>query len=260
MSPLRTACAAKQVGYADLIRKENIAMQIIMIRKFTPLVLVFLWSFSALSAPVGAIERVQFKDGQVFAWPGGLILEAPNEITLPFDIVIQTNGMFTVKGGKTRLLQDGDVLGADGMLIKPDGSITPVMDHVTLNRGHVLVLKDGEPIEARDVVQLGDGTTVSPDRRITPRAGSPRWLMDGELFRLEGSTLPARDTITVQNGRVMVQKDGAMLVLDPARSITMNDGTKVLGDGTIIKFLSGERAAISEGEIIVIDGVITRPR
>jgi hypothetical protein len=249
-----------KTGRVCCLHQKGIIAMKITIRKFTPLVLMFLSSFSAFSAPVGAIEKVQFKDGQVLAWPGGLVLEAPNEITLPFDIVIQTNGTFTVKSGRTRLLQDGEVLGADGMLIKPDGSIAPVMDHVTLNRGHVVVLKDGEPIEARGALQLGDGTVVSPDRKITPRAGLPRWLMDGELFQLEGSALPARDTVTVQNGRVMVQKDGSMLALDPARSITMNDGTKVLGDGTIIKFLSGERSTVSEGEVLIIDGVITRPR
>jgi hypothetical protein len=235
-------------------------MKTITFCKVAPLFGLLLSSCMVLGAPAGAIEKVHFKDNKVLIWPGGVVLEAPNEITLPFNVVIQTNGTFTVKGGKARLLQDGDVLGADGMLIKPDGSVTPVMDHVTLNRGHVVVLKDGEPAEPRDVVQLGDGTILSPDRKIIPRAGLPRWMMDGELFQLEGGTLPARDTVTRQNGRVLVQKDGAMLALDPARSITMNDGTKVLGDGTIIKFLSGERATVSEGEVLVIDGVIPRPR
>jgi hypothetical protein len=260
MSLLGNGLRRKTGRVCCLYQKGIIAMKRITLCTFAPLFLLMLSSFTVLAAPAGAIEKVHFKDKKVLVWPGGLVLQAPNEVILPFDIVIQTNGTFTVKGGRTRLLQDGDVLGADGMLIKADGSVTPVMDHVTLNRGHVVVLKDGEPVEPRDMVQLGDGTILSPDRKIIPRAGLPRWLMDGELFHLEGGTLPARDTVTMQNGRVIVQKDGSMLALEPARSITMNDGTKVLGDGTIIKFLSGERATVSEGEVLVIDGVITRPR
>ena len=145
------------------------------------------------------------------------------------------------------------------MLTKPDGSITPVMDHVSLNRGRVVVSKDGDATELREVLQLGDGTTISLDGKITPRVGSARMLLDGELFRLEGGTLPARDTVTMQNGRVVVQKDGSQLVVEPERSITMNDGTKVLGDGTIIK-PNGDRLTLSEGQIVTLQGVVTRPR
>ena len=221
--------------------------------------LFLLCSFRTLAVPTNVIEKVEFKNNKVLVWPGGEVLKAPNEITLPFGIVVRTNGAFTVKGGKARALQEGDILGTDGMLIKPDGSITPVMDHVSLNRGRVVVMKDGETTELRDVLQLGDGTTVSPDGKITPRVGSARMLLDGELFQLEGGALPARDTITMKNGQVVVQKDGSKLVVDPERSITMNDGTKVMGDGTIIKF-NGDRLTLSEGQIFTLDGVVTRPR
>jgi len=211
------------------------------------------------AAPSGGIERVQFTNKKLIAWPSGFELKAPNKISLPFNILVETNGTFTVNGGRRRVLQEGETLGADGMLIKPDGSVTLVIDHVTLNRGHVILFKDGEPIELQQTVQLGDGTTVAPDWKITPRVGSPRRLLDGELFQLEGNSLPARDTITKQNGRVMVQKDGSMLAVDSDRSIMMNDGTKVLGDGTIITF-NGDRATVGEGQIYIVPGVVTRPR
>lgn len=218
--------------------------------------LLLLTSFGLSAAPV---EKVQFTENKIIAWPQGRVLKAPAEIKLPFGIVVQTNGTFTVKGGKVRALEDGDILDAHGMLLKPDGSIAPVIDHVTLNRGRVLLIKDGEVMEPREAVQLADGTTVWPDRTIAPRNGSPRQLLDGELFRLEGETLPTRDTITVQNGRVLVQKDGSMIAIGAERSIMMNEGTKVLGDGTIIRF-NGDRATIAEGQILTIEGVYTRPR
>src|SRR6185436_14897852 len=156
-----------------------------------------------------------------------------------------------------RQLLEGEILGRDGMLIKPDGSIMPVMDSVSMNRGRVMVFKDGESTELRASMQLGDGTTILPEGKITTRDGSSRRLLDGELFQLEGGVVPARDTITVQNGRVMVQKDGAVLAVEPGRSLIMNDGTKVLGDGTVIHF-NGEQSKLTEGQILIIEGVVRK--
>jgi len=218
-------------------------------------------AFFAFSVGAAALsgEKVQFKGGKVLVWPGGEMLKSPDEVQLPFAIVIQTNGTFTVKAGKVRTLQEGDVLGADGMLVKPDGTISPVMDHVTLNRGRVMLFKDGEATELRESLQLADGTTILPEGKISPRGSSPRLLLDGELFLLEGGALPTRDSITLQGGRVVVQKDGSKTVVEPARSIMMNDGTKVHGDGTVTRS-NGDKLTLSEGQIITLEGVTTRPR
>lgn len=223
-------------------------------------VLAFL-SSSGLFAlePLTATEKIQFKENKVFVWSNGRAAEAQTEVALPFGILIQTNGTFTVKGGRIRALEDGDILGRDGMLLKPDGSIGPVMDHVTMNRGQILRAEDGEAAAARDVMQLGDGTTVRPDRKIIMPSGMASWLLDGELLQPEGGSLPAQDTITMQNGQVMVQKDGSMLVIGATRSIMMNEGTKVLGDGTIITS-NGDRTKLAEGQILPIEGVVTRRR
>jgi hypothetical protein len=133
------------------------------------------------------------------------------------------------------------------------------MDHVTLNRGRVLLVKDGEATEVRDLVQLGDGTIIAPDWKITPRNGTPRRLMDGEFFLLEGNPLPARDSVTMRGGKVLVQKDGTTLEVPANRTIMMNDGTKVFWDGTIVTF-DGTRSAVTEGERVILQGVVTRPR
>ncbi len=214
---------------------------------------------SIIAAPSVVAEKVQFRNDKVVALPSGQELAAPNEITLPFDIVVHTNGTFTVKGGPSRQLQEGEILGSDGMLIKPDGAITPVIDHVTMNRGKVVLMKDGVATEVKGLLQLSDGTTVFPEGKISPRDGAPRRLLDGEIFQLTGGSLPARDTITMRNGKVIVQKDGSQLTVEPSRSITMNDGTKVLSDGTIIKF-NGDQTAVSEGQIYTLEGVVKRPR
>lgn len=226
--------------------------------KFVGLSLIF--SFGLMAAPMANIEKVQFRNNKVFAWQNGAVIEAVTEVALPFEILVETNGTFTVKGGKEWQLEEGEILGRDGMLLKPDGSIVALMDHVTMNRGQVLRSEDGEAAAARDVIQLGDGTILRPDRKMITPHGTASWLLDGELLQPEGGSLPARDTITMQGGRVMVQKDGSMLPLDPARSITMNDGTKVMGDGTVIGFLSGEQTKLAEGQVFVIEGVVVRRR
>lgn len=211
------------------------------------------------ASQITGVDRVQIIDKKVVLLPARTVLAAPNSVGLPFRIVVYTNRTFQVNGGKLRELEEGDVLGSNGMLLKLNGTITPVMDHLTLNRGRVLIVKDGEATRPGDFVELGNGTTVAPDWKITPLVGNSRRLMDGELFRLESGTIPARDTITMQDGRVFVQKDGSMLSLDRVRSIMMNDGTKVLSDGTVIYF-NGTRSMLAEGEVRVIEGVVRRSR
>lgn len=207
----------------------------------------------------GPVEKVQFKAGKVFVSGNGTLAEAEEEIALPFQILVQTNGTFTVNDGKARKLAEGDILNKNGMLLRADGTITPVMDHVTMQRGKVVIVKDGQANDATEKVRLGDGSTISTDGYLTHARGTRRRLLDGEVFHLQGGVLPARDTVTMQEGRVTVQKDGSTFPVEPGRSITMNDGTKVLGDGTIVRF-NGDRSKLREGETLVIEGVQTRRR
>jgi hypothetical protein len=221
--------------------------------------LIFLASAALLVAATNSVDKVQAKDGKVIVQPGGQVLLPPNEITLPFNIVVKTNATFSVGGGKQRVLREGESIDKGGMLTRPDGTVVPVMDHVTFNRNRVLVVKDGEASEPTSLVILGDGTSISPDGKITPRNSAPRRLLDGEVFQLQGSALPTRDTITMQGGAVKVQKDGTLLTVPRDRSVMMNDGTKVFGDGRIVK-AGGVETKVSEGQIITLEGVVTRPR
>ncbi len=122
-----------------------------------------------------------------------------------------------------------------------------------------MVSRDGTESELRESIQLADGSTILPEGKISPRGSSPRLLLDGELFKLDGGALPSRDTVSMQDGRVFVQKDGSRTRVEPGRSIMMNDGTKVQGDGTLIRF-NGEKSTVSEGQVITLEGVATRPR
>jgi hypothetical protein len=177
-------------------------------------------------------------------------------VTLPNDIKVATNGTFTVKSGKERQLKEGQVLGKDGMLTSSDGSIEPVFDHVALKAGKMMLVKDGQSSLLTTELRLEDGSRVTPDGTLTTKDGRQRRLLDGQLVRLNGAELPAKDTIILRQGQVWVQKDGSPLKVDPGRSIMMNDGTKVLGDGTVI-MKDGKRVKLTEGEILTIEGVVT---
>ncbi len=215
--------------------------------------------FGQTTAAAAKPEKVQFQKGKVIVSPGNRTLMAPEEATLPLSIVVQTNGSFTVKGGNPRALQEGDSLGSDGMLTRADGTISPVIDHVSRQRGRVTLLKDGQSSEPREMLRLADGTTVTPEGKITTPNGNSRMLLDGEILKLEGGSVTARDTITRQNGRVKVQKDGSTITVEAGRTIMMNDGTKVFSDGTVL-MANGQQVSLAEGEVITIDGVVTRSR
>jgi hypothetical protein len=211
------------------------------------------------AAPPSSVDRVEFRSGKVLVWPGGETLVAPNDARLPHNIVVLTNGAFTVAGSKPRSLAEGDVLDSAGMLTRADGAVAPVMDHVAYQRGRVVVVKDGAGGEARQPVTLGDGARIDPDGRLTPASGSARRLLDGELFLLDGTAVPTRDTILLRDGRVRVQKDGSAMMLAAGASLMMNDGTKVFGDGRIVR-PNGETITLREGQIFPVPGVATRAR
>src|SRR5436190_23664813 len=63
--------------------------------------------FSQVPAPAIKAEKVQFQGGKVIVSPGARTLTAPEEATLPFNIVVLTNGTFTGKGGQLRTLKEG---------------------------------------------------------------------------------------------------------------------------------------------------------
>jgi hypothetical protein len=205
--------------------------------------------------PVQSADQVLCKKGQMFAVRGGLVAAMTKPVTFPQNIVVFTNAAFRVDKGKERKLQDGQVLSADGMLTSPDGSIVPVIDHVAARKGQVFVCQDGERSVPPENVRLRDGSMVTVDGYRVPPGRSPVKLLDGQMFRMDGVEIPAKDTVTLRGGKVRVQKDGSPLDVEPGRSLMMNDGTKVFGDGTI-EFSDGKTRKVAEGEIVTLQGVV----
>ena len=205
-----------------------------------------------------AVKSVQFKNGTVLvSRDGGAVHAATNEITLPEAVKVMTNGAFTVSGGKKRNLRDGQSLGADGNLTSRDGTVEPVADHVVMKGGRLRLVKDGESKPASGEIRLGDGSRIRPDGTITGADGRTRRMLDGQICKFSGESIASTDTVTVKDGKVILQKDGGRVTLKPGQTIMMSDGTKVSADGTVVR-PDGTRAKVGEGEILKLPGVLSR--
>jgi len=214
---------------------------------------------ACLPAQSASVDRVVFKDSAVWAVKEGNSVIITNEVTLPRDIKVMTNGTYRVKSGKERPFAEGQVLGADGMLVSPDGTIKPVFDHVGVVGGKPVIMKDGEVSELLVDTDLPDAGRVTADGYLTSKSGVRRKLLDGEIIALTGQTIAVSDSVVLKNGKVMVQKDGASMEVSPGRTLMMNDGTKVFSDGTVV-MRDGTKIALVPDEIFKLEGVKATPK
>lgn len=205
------------------------------------------------------VDQVRIADGDLIAVAGGETFTPTNSVVMPFGIKVMTNLTYTVNAGRERKLLEGQILDKDGMLQSPDGSLMPVMDHVTQTGGRVMAFKDGVMTPVTGEMQLANGSRVLADGTFVRKSGERLRLMDGQLIKIEGASLSATDTAMLKDGRVVVQKDGSSIPikLRPTQSMMMSDGTKVLGDGTVIG-KDGRTSKLAEGEIFRIEGVRRR--
>jgi len=197
------------------------------------------------------------KEGVTWQIQGETTKRLEKELAWPNEIKVLTNGIFQVKAGKERRLQEGQILGEDGRLTSPDGSVVPVMEHLVMKNGQVLMVKDGISSALQGDVTLGDGSTVTQDGFYAKPGGVRSKLLDGQMFQLDGQTIAAKDTVILIAGKVRVQKDGTLFDVPPGRSLMMNDGAKVFGDGTVL-MKDGTTRQLTEGVILVMEGVVRR--
>ena len=216
------------------------------------LLLSGLWSKVGAAAPPA---RLLFKDGKVWALEGAKLAALTENVELPNNITVSTNGTFQVGKYSPRSFLEGQILGADGMLTSPNGRIEPVINHVALDAGKTVSSIDGGKSLVKQDLPLGADQRLTPDRVLL--GGERGWMrvIDGLLFTSDGKVIPALDTISLQNGKVIVQKEGTRIGIEPGRSIMMNEGTKVFGDGKVLK-RDGTSTQLSEGQVLTIEGVV----
>lgn len=208
-------------------------------------------SFQVQAADV--VDSVTAKGEKVYAVRGDQQEVITDSLKFPQDVEITTNCTFKVGTGKERKLGEGQVLLRDGWLLSPGGSFQPVIDHVVMKEGHVLLVRDGQAEALTQPMTFPNNAGVTPDGYYSYPDGRSARLYDGEWFRLDGTPIPTKDGVTLLNGQVVMQKDGSRISLAPVQVMGMNDGTRVHGDGTIEKF-NGPTFKLREGQTILIDG------
>jgi len=200
-----------------------------------------------------SVDGVTVKGDTVYCMHGGQLEVLTDNVKLPFNIEVSTNGYFKVGKGQERKLEDGQVLRRDGWLLNRDGSTWPVFDYVALKQGQVVVVRDGQSQTLTKTMTFANHLRISPDGSCIYPNGSSARLVDGQLFRLDGTSIPAKDTATLENGRVVVQKSGKLITLKPSQIMGMNDGRRLRWDGTIVN-RDGTTTQLHEGETVLIDG------
>jgi len=215
--------------------------------------LAAVWTPSLQAQTDKSVDGVTVKNETVYAMHGAQLDALTDVLKLPCDVEVNTNGYFKVGNGRERKLEEGQVLRSDGWLLNRDGSLWPVFDYVALKDGKVIVVRDGQAETLTKTMTFPNRLSISPDGScVYPTGGNAR-LADGQLFQLDGSSVPSKDTVTLKNGKVVVQKSGTLITLDTAQIMGMNDGSRVQGDGTI-KNRDGTTTQLHEGQTVLVDG------
>lgn len=210
----------------------------------------------AAMARTKSIQTVTANDGITMIDRGETSVPLKTTLQLAKSIQVMTNATFTVDGGSPRNLEDGETLRSDGYLLEPNGSMRPVFDRLVKTRARAIrVYKDGKTHVLKQPLTLPSGIRVNPHGMLTMPDGSLHRMIEGQMLRLDnGSVLPAKDTVTMRHGVVYVQKEGDQFKLPGSRSIMMNNGTKVFGDGHMVR-QNGTEMDLHNGETIVLPGV-----
>lgn len=202
-------------------------------------------------------DGATIKQGKPYSIQGDDLQLITKNLDLPFNIVVTTNGNFTVGKGSERALSEGQILKSDGWLISPDGSAVPVFDHVAMSEGRVVLVRDGDSQILTDPMTFPNGLNIGPDGSCAYPSGAHARLMDGQMFQLDGTPILSKDTISMKHGQVVVQKEGKLLYLAPAETMGMNDGTSVRGDG-LMQNRDGTQSWLVEGQTLVIPGALVK--
>jgi hypothetical protein len=89
---------------------------------------------------------------------------------------------------------------------------------------------------------------------VTYTDSSRSRLQDGQLFQLDGTSIPARDTATFKNGRLVLQRGGTLVTINTDQIMGMNDGSRVRGDGQIV-WPDKTVTKMVEGQTVLFQGV-----
>ncbi|MCL5097876.1 MAG: hypothetical protein M1608_10205, partial [Candidatus Omnitrophica bacterium] len=198
------------------------------------------------------------KDNEVFVVKNAHRTRLTNELQLPHGLTVLTNGVVRTAGGQKKKLPPMRKLTFDGFWFMDEGLFYPFQDHYMLIHRQLYLVKDGilEPVQR--AISFSDGTRLQPDGTIYTPDGRIVRMQDGQMVALDGRRLPATDQVMMKDGKVILFKDGSLLSLPPGRVMMMSDGTRVFGDGQIVRS-NGQQFELQNGQRLPLPGAVMPP-
>lgn len=208
--------------------------------------------FSIPAQELKNLDYITLKSGEVLVVKGDVSEKLDKDLALPGGLSVSTNGIVKVDGKEVEL-KDAQKLTLDGYWLGDDGLLVPFQDHYTLKDGKVYFVQNGMFKPVNEDVVFKNGIRLKTDGTINTSSGMVVRLQSGQMLSPDGEPLQAKDHVIMKDGKLQIQRDGAIVTLAPGTLMGMSDGTKVKSDGTIITH-SGQTFVLKEGERLTLDG------
>lgn len=145
-------------------------------------------------------DHVMMKDGKMMLIKDGKMVMMYEDMTMANGTVVSSDGTIKTKGGKTRMLLNGDIVDMKGKVtskkVKDDRWVKnhkKMKDHVTMKRGKMMLMKNGEFFVVDKNMKLANGTVIAPDGKVNMKDGSTMQMKNGDQIFMDGKVKQKRD-------------------------------------------------------------------
>ncbi len=123
-------------------------------------------------------------------------------------------------------------------------------DHILMDDGKLLVMKDGKVVPMDRDMALENGTKVMLDGTLVMSDGNTLKLGEDDMIFMDGK-LVKRDRLVLKDGVVMTVRDGKTIPLE--KDVTFENGTTVMLDGRVIT-KDGKITKMDETDMVMMNG------
>ncbi len=177
----------------------------------------------------------------------GEVIDKNNVTKLVAGQLVTKEGIVLKTGKKPDIAEEGDILLADGTVLKKGD--------YTIDKNGNYITKDGKVIEKSEVTKLIAGQVISGGGPIVAEDGDIL-LADGTVLKKGSYTMDENGNYVTKDGRVINKNDvthlsaGQLvteggLVVNPEDIVVMADGTIMTKNGEIISGLKADKKSIA---------------
>ena len=131
-------------------------------------------------------------------------------------------------------------------------------DYLVLQKGELIVHKNGKPETLKQKLTLSNGFTVETNGVVTLKGGGEKPLKEGQKLTLDGFLIandgqftPFEDHVALRNGVVTIVKDGVATAA--AGIVRLADGTQIFPRGSVVR-PNGQKSQLLDGQMLKLSG------